>query len=356
MNINWLKKISNKKYHDAFTDLSRLDNHLLLCFRRATDHHSNDGKVVLQRLSLQGKLISQDEFKLKNSDLRDPKIYILENNKLLLAAFAGKTELDELGNEKKSGQNTYWYCGDDLHWQHQGFFGKPLHWCWRLSWHKQRIFSLAYEPKAESLHLYTGADLSTLKAYPNPVLSKAEHNLGYPNESDLYFVDEPAGTHAIAIVRRDADTYSTQLGNSVAPFMHWQWQDLPLYLASPRLMSFNATNFVIAARYQHTELTSLTQQQKHTIQYFGSGKEKQDYINGELKTGLFTLNKQTQQLTFLLPLPSADDNGYPGVVIDRKGLNEIGLWISYYSTPEIGKTQVYVAYLANDKQPSDADS
>jgi hypothetical protein len=113
---------------------------------------------------------------------------------------------------------------------------------------------------------------------------------------------------------------------------------------------------VIAARYQHTELTSLTQQQKHTIQYFGSGKEKQDYINGELKTGLFTLNKQTQQLTFLLPLPSADDNGYPGVVIDRKGLNEIGLWISYYSTPEIGKTQVYVAYLANDKQPSDADS
>ena len=58
MNVIWLKKISNKNNHDAFTDLIRLNNQLLLCFRRATDHHSNDRKFFLQRLTLTGKLIN----------------------------------------------------------------------------------------------------------------------------------------------------------------------------------------------------------------------------------------------------------------------------------------------------------
>jgi hypothetical protein len=347
MNINWLKKTSNKNHHDAFTDLIRLNNQLLLCFRRATDHHSNDGKIILQRLNLQGKLISEDEFEINNNDLRDPKIYILENNGLLLTAFARKIEIDKNGNESKTSQNTYWHCSDNLHWEHKGFFAKPFHWCWRLSWHNQHIFSLAYAPQTESLHLYTGSELSKLKAYPNPVLSKAEHALGYPNESDLCFVDELAGTQAVAIVRRDADTYSTQLGKSTPPFEKWQWQDLPIYLASPRLLLINNTTLVIAARYKHGEFTSLTKEHKQVIEYFGSGSEIKDYISGELKTGLFKLNRQTNQLSFLLPLPSADDNGYPGVVIDKKGQNETGLWISYYSTPETGKTQINVAYVAN---------
>lgn len=59
--------MSYKRYHDAFTDLSRLDNHLLSCFRLAKDQHSNDGTVVLKRRNLQGKLILHNEFKLFSS-------------------------------------------------------------------------------------------------------------------------------------------------------------------------------------------------------------------------------------------------------------------------------------------------
>jgi hypothetical protein len=345
MNVNWLKKISNKKHHDAFTDLTRLNNQLLLCFRRATDHHSNDGRIILQRLTLQGKLINEEQFTINNSDLRDPKIYILDNDKLLLTAFSRKIEIDELGDGSNTSQNTYWYCSDNLHWEHKGFFAKPFHWCWRLSWYNQHIFSLAYAPQTESLHLYRGSGLSKLEAAPKPVLSKAEHGLGYPNESDLCFVNEQAGTQAIAIVRRDADTFSTQLGKSIPPFEKWQWQDLPIYLASPRVLSLSNTILLIAARYEHGEFTSLTKKQKQAVEYFGSGNEIRDYGSGELKTGLFKLNRQTNQLSFLLPLPSAGDNGYPGVVIDKKGLNETGLWISYYSTPEMGKTQINLAYV-----------
>lgn len=355
MKINWLKKIFNKNQHDAFTDLNRLDNQLLVCFRRATDHHSSDGRIVLHQLNLQGRLIGQNIFNIVNSDLRDPKIYVLDNRSLILTAYARTMQCDADGNERTISQNTYWQgthsnSVDSINWQHQGFFAEPFHWCWRLSWHKQQVYSLAYERKTENLYLYHGPNLSEFSAFKSPVLSKAEQGVGYPNESDLCFTDNNSHTQATAIVRRDADTFTTKLGKSVDPFEHWHWQDLPIYLASPRILAINNKEFIIAARYEHGALTQPSPLQKQTLDYYASGNERQDYIDGELKTGLFALNRETEQLSFLLALPSADDNGYPGVVLDNANLNAtLSLWISYYSTPERGKTQVYVAYVDNLK-------
>lgn len=356
MRINWLKKIYNKDQHDAFTDLNRVDNQLLVCFRRATDHHSSDGRIVLQQLNLQGRSISQSIFNILNSDLRDPKIYVLHDKSLIMTAYARETVRDADGNERTISQNTYWRgthsdSADSINWQHQGFFAEPFHWCWRLSWHKQHVYSLAYERKTENLYLYHGANLSEFTAFERPVLSKAVHGAGYPNESDLCFIHKNAHTQAIAIVRRDADTFTTKLGKSVAPFEMWHWQDLPIYLASPRILASNNDEFIIAARYEHGALTQLSPLQKQTLDYYGCGNESQKYIDDELKTGLFMLNSKTEQLSFLAALPSADDNGYPGVVLDDANLDGTkGLWISYYSTPEKGKTQVYVAYIDNLKR------
>lgn len=353
MRINWLKKIFNKNHHDAFTDLNRIDNQLFLCFRRASDHHSGDGTIVLQQLSLHGKLISQKVFTLLNSDLRDPKIYILQDKSLLLTAYARKTECDGDGHTSTISENTYWHGTysdtiDSVNWHHQGFFATPFHWCWRLTWHEQLIYSLAYERKTENLYLYCGPNLREFTALTPPVMSRTEHGLGYPNESDLCFTSNSSQTLATAIVRRDADTFSTQLGKSIPPFSKWQWQALPIYLASPRILAISKDEFLIAARYEHGSLTKLSPQQTQILDYYASANEKKDYIDDELKTGLFALDKKTNQLSFLLALPSADDNGYPGVVLDTVNLNETtGLWISYYSTPEKGKTQVYIAYVDN---------
>jgi hypothetical protein len=210
---------------------------------------------------------------------------------------------------------------------------------------------LAYERKTENLYLYHGANLSNFSALASPVLSKSEQGVGYPNESDFCFIDSNSHTQATAIVRRDADTFTTKLGKSAAPFKKWHWQDLPIYLASPRILAINNDEFIVAARYEHGALTQPSPLQKQALDYYANGNEKQDYIDGELKTGLFALDRETEQLSFLLALPSADDNGYPGVVLDDDA-NEatMALWISYYSTPEKGKTQVYVAYVDNLKR------
>lgn len=96
----------------------------------------------------------------KNSDLRALKLIILRNNKLLLAAFAGKTELDELGNEKKSGHNTYWHCGDDLRWQQQVFLeNRSLMLAFKL------VFKLVFELAKVLLHLCIGIGIGIGKIY-----------------------------------------------------------------------------------------------------------------------------------------------------------------------------------------------
>jgi len=176
----------------------------------------------------------------------------------LLTAFARKIEIDELGDESKTSQNTYWYCSDSLNWEHNGFFAKPFHWCWRLSWHGQHICSLAYAPQTESLHLYRGSELGKLKADP-----------------------------------------------------------------SPGILPLNNSRLLIKGVYEHFKITSLTKEKKQAKKYFCGSSEISDYITGEFKTGLFKPN--LQQFPFLLPLPSAYDNGYPGAVIDKKDLNETGL-------------------------------
>ena len=338
MKINWLKKISNKNQHDAFTDLNRLNNHLYLTFRRATTHHSHDGVIIVQQLNLHGLLLKSHEFTIVNSDLRDPKISILSDNSLLLSAYSRTKEVDIAGNETTVSRNTFWSSSDGNYWQHEGYFATPFHWCWRLTIAEPLIYSIAYERKTENLYLYRGRDLRAMTLNPEPILSKAEHNLGYPNESDLCFVEYENKTQALAIVRRDADSYSTQIGRSFPPYNTWTWQELPIYLASPRVILWRKNSLLIAARYEHTALTPLSIQQQQSMQYYGSGNEKLEYTNEELKTGLFTLDLNTNTLNLLLSLPSADDNGYPGVVVSE---NEC--WVSYYSTPDKGRTQVYIA-------------
>lgn len=340
MKINWLKKISNKNHHDAFTDINRLNNHLYLCFRRATTHHSHDGAVILQQLNLHGKCLQEHKFTLNNSDLRDPKITITNNNTLILCAYARRKIVDERGIEKTISRNTFWRSLDGNDWQHEGYFAAPFHWCWRLTVFAKQIYSIAYQRKTESLYLYRGNDLKNVHPNAQPIMSKATHNLGYPNESDLCFIGPEEQAQGIAIVRRDADTYTSQIGRSVGDFTDWQWQELPIYLASPKVLCVRKDELLIAARYEHNSKTPLPANGEQFIQYYGCGEEKLEYQNDALKTGLFSYNLVTHELTLLLALPSADDNGYPGLV-----RNNEALFLSYYSTSGPKKTQVYVLSL-----------
>lgn len=365
-NLISLQKIFNANTHDAFTDLQCVNNMLLLCFRRGSDHHSKEGMIVLQKRTQSGKLLDECVFSLANTDLRDPRIHVVNGKLRYVSAYAKRylhstvcanTEKNEIQQQEAVhhvSENVFWECLVDAgnyhsidqvqdmvvgqNWKYKGRFAEPYHWCWRTRWYKNMAYSLAYKRSENSLFLYQGEGLEVLKRLTSPVLSLEEHGLAYPNESDLIFLPN---NKVLAITRRDADSFTTQLGmsdiNEEGTIAKWEWQPLAVYLASPCLYLLDQNRVLVAARYEHSVLTPLTEAHKSLLQYFGSDVEREAYIEGSLKTGLFILNINTQQLDFTLPLPSAGDNGYPGITSA-----ENKLFITYYSSADQCRTQVYL--------------
>ena len=139
-----------------------------------------------------------------------------------------------------------------------------------------------------------------------------KHKKGYPNESDLIFDDQKA----FALVRRDADSYTAQLGHSKFPYKKWDWIDLGRYIGGPVMLRLDDYFALVAGRIV-----------KH----------------GQLVTGLLRMNLLNGDLQELLILPSAGDNSYPGLVL-KEGM----LYVSYYSSHEDSKSCVYLAQINFD--------
>ena len=121
---------------------------------------------------------------------------------------------------------------------------------------------------------------------------------------------------AFALVRRDADSYSAQLGLSTFPYKKWNWIDLGRYIGGPVMLRLDNDFALVAGRIV-----------KH----------------GRLVTGLLKMKLSNGELEELLILPSAGDNSYPGLVF-KEGL----LYLSYYSSHEDNKSCVYLAEIKID--------
>ena len=160
--------------------------------------------------------------------------------------------------------------------------------------------------------MYSGNPRKNFQLHQPFALSLEKHKKGYPNESDLIFVNNSA----FAIVRRDADTCTAQLGHSLFPYKKWSWIDLGRYIGGPVMMRLDKNVALLAGRIIKHE---------------------------QFVTGLLKMNLSNGDLQELLILPSAGDNSYPGLVL-KEGL----LYVSYYSSHEDNKSCVYLAQIKPD--------
>ncbi|MEP0356991.1 hypothetical protein [Paraglaciecola sp.] len=304
MKINWVKKIGNKAIHNAFVDLCLFNEHLFCCYREATNHISGDGKICVLTLDKSGTVVNTVQIRLPDTDLRDPKLSITPNGHLLLIAFARKNGAE---NKTLSTRNLCWFSHTGKSWSSHIEFAEKGWWLWRLTWYEDIAYGFAYNRKRNAINLFSGDPRRSFHRHVTSAFSLTKHGKGYPNESALIFDDKKA----YGIVRRDADTYTAQFGESDFPYKKWKWTDLKQYIGGPAMLQLDSNNAILAGRVV---------------------KESR------LVTGIFTLNLKTAILTEQLILPSKGDNSYPGLV-----LMDSTLYVSYYSSHLDNKSSVYLS-------------
>lgn len=304
--IEAFKRISSRSAHSAFTDLIPLNGVFLTCYRQATNHVSDDGRIEITTIADNGDILRREKLQLPQTDLRDPKLSVDNNGRIWLLAHARFHNARALTTRMVS-----WFSDDGLSWSSPHFFGSDIWWLWRITWHGNSALGLAYSRAANRIDLYQGHPGKSMFSHPVSPLSLTKHGLGYPNESDL-LVDENGVI--TALVRRDADTFSAQLGTSKPPYSRWQWRDLGEYIGGPAMIKLDNRYLLVAGR---------------------------QWTGKSLVTQIWLLDSTTATLYECMRLPSAGDNSYPGLEIQGDNL-----FVSYYSSHIDNETRVYFARLS----------
>lgn len=304
MHIKYLKKVGRSQKHQAFTDLCQFQDTLACCYREATNHVSKDGEICIRLLSYQGHILKTSRLSQLGVDLRDPKLSITPDGQLMLIAYARHTDQH---NKTLKAENWYWLSGDGHTWSKAHIFAENSWWLWRLRWNNDQAYGFAYNRGKNAINLFKGDPRMHFTLHQAEALSLEKHDKGYPNESDILFHNNTM----YALVRRDADTYSAQLGVSKPPYKVWKWQDLGFYLGGPVMLKSQSNTVWLAGRVEEGE---------------------------EFRTALLLMDLDNLEVTKRLLLPSAGDNSYPGLVLHQQSI-----YMSYYSSHKGNSTSVYFA-------------
>ena len=304
-----IKRVCSGHSHNAFGDAVMFDGDLFISYRCGKSHMSEDGKIVVLQCTATGQRVSCQQLVLPGYDLRDPHFTKGCDGKLMLIAHTRSSHVHPVP------ETVSWFSTGNNTWSGISFPGPKSWWLWRAEEFNGKCWGLGYLRHANQLNLYSGSLRGRMEIASNEVLSLRKHGLGYPNESDLAFTSDG---RLIAVVRRDADSFTAQLGISKPPYRRWQWQDLGVYIGGPAMHLLNDDSALVAGR---------------------------SWDGKALHTRLWLLDTVTGKLTTLAVLPSGGDNGYPGLAI-----HDNTLLMSYYSSHIDNQSRMYLAKFSLDNE------
>lgn len=299
-------KLSATAPHSAFTDLIRWKGQFYCAFREGRSHVSADGRIRVLSSANGADWASTAELSLKGHDLRDASLSITPDGRLMLNGGVAPRKIDR---ERVPTGTFVSFTDDGRSWSPPKIIIEPGHWLWRVTWHGDRAYGVAYSSVLlEANERHTQLLTSTDGLSFTPLVSKLLND-GWPTEATLRFATD--GT-AYCLQRRDGPPryQSALLGVSQPPYTQWHWHDLGMYVGGPNLIQLPNGVWLAAGRFFNGTVT---------------------------RTKLAFLDIDARTLVPLLELPSGGDNSYPGLVW-HNGL----LWMSYYSSHE-DKTCVYLA-------------
>lgn len=310
-------KIWDAGKHNAFTDLIRFDGRWFCTFREGDAHVGGDGKLRVLTSADGKKWESCALLTEAGIDLRDPKLSITADGRLMIVA--GGSVYD--GKKLLSRQPRVAFSKDGKTWTPTKRVLADGDWLWRVTWHEGKCYGVAYNP-AERASPDAKDAAATGKAKPGPADWKLKlwvsadgekYDLityldvpGHPNETTLRF---RANGELVALVRREGGNRRGWVGTSKVPYKEWAWKELPAQIGGPNFLVLPNGSAVAAVRH----------------------------YDGKVRTALGDFDATGGKLDERLVLPSGGDTSYAGLVW-HDGL----LWVSYYSSHE-GKSAIYLA-------------
>jgi len=295
-----VRKIWDQGGHNAFTDLIRFQDKWFCAFREADAHVGGDGKLRILESADGETWKSAALLAEPGIDLRDPKLSITPERKLMIVAGGSVYG----GTKKLQGcQPRVAFSKDGRGWTPTQRVLQAGEWLWRATWHDDKAYGVSYNlatGKSErTIKLCSSADgLDWKPAAPLDVS-------GQPNETTVRFL---RNGEAMMLVRREAGDQGGWIGASSPPFTDWKFTQTNVRLGGPDFIELPNGSLVAGSR---------------------------DHSQGKAKFSLFRMTRDTLQP--VLTLPSGGDCSYPALVW-HEGI----LWVSYYSSHE-AKTSIYLA-------------
>jgi hypothetical protein len=304
-----VEKVWDAAPHNAFTDLARWKGRFYCSFREATAHSSYDGAARVL-VSPDGKAWEPvAHLADKGLDLRNPKLCVLPDGRLLLGVGVRK-QVGPTPDRWDTSSRVY-VSADGKAWDGPHAVGDPNVWMWRYVTSGGFVYSLGYaKPGSKAadgpfyLRLYRSRDGVSWET-----VCQTEAGGKFVNEAA--FVFEPSG-RCVVLLRREGG--NSRLGLSDPPYTAWAWNDLQTRFNGPALVRLPDGRLL-------------------------AGGRSKALASGATKTVLGWLTADPPALHPFLVLPSEHETGYPGLVH-----HDGRVWASYYAS-QSGKTAIYVAEL-----------
>ncbi|MDA0337097.1 MAG: exo-alpha-sialidase [bacterium] len=298
-----VRKIWDHAPHNAFTDLLYAHEAWWCTFREAEEHGHVPATIRILRSEDGTDWTSVAELVDPGVDLRDPKLSLMPDGRLLLLTCANF--IDAQGRYTTRSPRVS-FSADGRQWTPLEKCLAEDHWLWRVTWHDDVGYSVSKlgignNPRRGFLYRTTDArqwDFVAEFLLPHDTWTASETTVHLRPEGDM-----------VALIRPD------WIGTSPKPYVDWSFTRIEQSLGGPNFIILPDGAMWAAAR--------------------GRGPD------GQAATVLARMTDTSY--TPVLVLPSGGDCSYAGMVW-YDGL----LWMTYYSSHE-SKSSIYLAKMRLDE-------
>jgi hypothetical protein len=287
-----VEKVWDRAEYNSFTDLIRFQDRWYCTFREGVSHAGDVGVVRVLVSDDAKQWRSTGLIKQAGIDLRDPKLSVMPDGRLMLVMGG---IVNENGKYLTRAPRVS-FSSDGRTWSTPSKVLAEDHWLWRVTWHKGRGYCLSKLNEGSRPRrgfLYTTTD-GLQWDYITEFMAEGV------SETTLRFMPDD---EMIALVRPG------WIGRSRPPYKHWDFHKMQHQIGGPNFIRLpDGSLWAGARRY-----------------------------NGDSTRSTVLAQMTPESYEPVLTLPSGGDTSYPGMV-----WHDNLLWMSYYSSHE-AKTSIYLA-------------